>query len=439
VSQLILARRLFATRYYLSPWLIVVLLLSVACAPITPSRPTPTQLPTLTPTPRPTPSLTPPPTASPTPVAVHLVLWEDLPSAQSSALAADVSAFEATQPYYSLDVQHYDDTQALAQAVAGKTVDFHLALGNADLARALQSEGLLAPLDEAFPGEFLKGFASPAMTGVTSNGHVWGLPDTAGMHLLLFYNRDLIAVPPANTEEMYTVAESFTQEGRWGLAQNSFDPLWVVPWLWAYGGWLTDGQGNPTLDIPPMVSALTLYLSWYGQLTGVAPLATQAEARQLFLNGEAAMLIDGDWAIGELSQTQKVNWGIAPLPAVGETGQPAAPLVVGRYWLMPADLSEPERTASADFLEFVTRPERQLEWTQQFGLLPTRTEALQDPLILSDPFLRVSAQQMQAGRGLLLGVDANHILDAMRDPLRAMLEGDMVPKEAARAMQAAIK
>ena len=439
MSLLILARRLCAIRYHISPWLVPVLLLTVACAPITPAPPAPTQLPTSTSTPRPTPSLPPPPTASPTPVAVRLVLWENLPPAQSSALAADVRAFEATQPYYSLDVQHYDSTQALVQAVTGETVDFHLALGNADLARALQSPGLVAPLDETLPREFLESFASPAVTGVTWTGHIWGLPDTAGMHLLLFYNRDLVAVPPANTEEMYTVAESFTQEGHWGLALNSFDPLWVVPWLWAYGGWLTDSQGNPTLDIPPMVSALTLYLSWHGQLTGVAPLATYAEARDLFLSGGAAMLIDGDWAIGELSQTQQVNWGVAPLPAVGETGQPAAPLVVGRYWLMRSELSEPERAAAADFLSFITRPERQLEWTQQFGVLPTRTEALKDPLILTDPYLRVSAQQMQAGRGLLLGVDANHVFDAMRVPLRAVLEGDMVPQEAAQAMQAAIK
>jgi ABC-type glycerol-3-phosphate transport system substrate-binding protein len=92
-----------------------------------------------------------------------------------------------------------------------------------------------------------------------------------------------------------------------------------------------------------------------------------------------------------------------------------------------------------DFLNFVTAPQRQLAWTARFGALPTRLEALKDLAIQSDPALRVSAQQMQAGRGLLLGVDANQLLDAMREPLRAVLEGDMVPEEAARAMQEALK
>jgi ABC-type glycerol-3-phosphate transport system substrate-binding protein len=303
----------------------------------------------------------------------------------------------------------------------------------------LQAGDSLAPLDEGLPSEFLESFAGPALTGATRDGHLWGLPDTAGLHLLLFYNRDLIARPPENTDELRAVAESFTDEGRWGLTLNSYDPLWVVPWLSAHGGWLTDGDGVPTLDTPSMVSALTLYLSWQGRLTGVAPVTTYVEARELFGDGQAAMLIDGAWAIGELGQSDAVNWGVAPLPEVGATGGLPAPLVAGRYWLVSEGLSEEERDAAHDFLMFVGTPERQLEWTARFGTLPTRLEALEDPAIQDDPALSISAQQMQAGRGLLLGVDANQLLDAMREPLRAVLEGDVVPNQAASAMQEALE
>lgn len=426
-------------RSHFFPCLTLALLFTVACALITPSPPPPTQAPTSSPTPRPTPTMPPLATPTPTSVPVRLVLWENLPPAQASALVADVDAFEASRPNYTIEVRHYDDAQTLVEAVARETVEFHLVLGDASLASALQAQDILEALDEQFPREFLESFAGPALTGATRDGHRWGLPDTAGLHLLLFYNRDLVAVPPANTEELYTVAESFTNEGRWGLAMNSYDPLWVVPWLRAYGGWLTDGDGNPDLDIPPMVNALTLYLGWHGRLTGVAPVVTYVEARKLFSSGQAAMLIDGEWAIGELSQAQGVNWGVAPLPIVGETEQRAAPLVVGRYWLKRSALPEAEHEAAIDFLTFITTPERQLDWTARFGVLPTRLEALKDPSILTDPSLRASAQQMQAGQGLLLGVDANQLFDAMREPLRAVLEGDMVPEEAARAMQAALE
>ena len=151
------------------------------------------------------------------------------------------------------------------------------------------------------------------------------------------------------------------------------------------------------------------------------------------------MMIDGEWAIGELSQATTVNWGVTLLPLVGDTQRPAAPLVMGRYWLVARGLSPETQRAAADFLGFAFTPARQLAWTARFGQLPTNRLALEDPRILSDPWLRASALQMQAGRALPLGVDANRLLDAMRDPLRAALDGDMAPDEAANAMQQALQ
>jgi ABC-type glycerol-3-phosphate transport system substrate-binding protein len=134
-----------------------------------------------------------------------------------------------------------------------------------------------------------------------------------------------------------------------------------------------------------------------------------------------------------------LNWGAAPLPLVGDTGQAAAPLVLGRFWMVHRDLPATDRTAAADFLRFVFAPGRQLAWLELFGQMPTNRRALEDPRVLTDPWLRASALQMQAGRALPLGVDANQLLDAMRAPLRAFLEGDMTPAEAARAMQLALE
>jgi ABC-type glycerol-3-phosphate transport system substrate-binding protein len=83
----------------------------------------------------------------------------------------------------------------------------------------------------------------------------------------------------------------------------------------------------------------------------------------------------------------------------------------------------------------MTRPERQLAWTAQFGLLPTRRQALNDPLITSDSGLRISAEQMQAGRVISLGTNANAILNAMSEPLRRAIDGELTPPEAAEMMQ----
>ncbi len=68
-----------------------------------------------------------------------------------------------------------------------------------------------------------------------------------------------------------------------------------------------------------------------------------------------------------------------------------------------------------------------------------RQPALEDSRLLGVPWLRSSAQQMPAGQGLMLGVDANQLLDPMRGPLRSVLEGDMVPQIVTEAMQTAVE
>jgi ABC-type glycerol-3-phosphate transport system substrate-binding protein len=187
-----------------------------------------------------------------------------------------------------------------------------------------------------------------------------------------------------------------------------------------------------------MESALTLFLSWQGRLTGIAPVATYQEVRDRFLNGDIAMLIDGEWTIGELARADKINWGVAPLPDVGKTGesQPAAPLVLARYWVISRDSAGDRALASAAFLEYITKPERQLNWTTQFGLLPTRVSALDNLTIANNSALRTSTAQMRAGEAVPLGVNTNALLNAMRDPLRGMIEGDLTPQQAAELMQA---
>ena len=373
-----------------------------------------------------------------TPEPVSINVWHNLPPDQALALAEDLVTFKSSAPHISFVVRQYEqNTDLLANLETdGRPVD--VVLGNAQLAAAMQARGRLEAIDGWFDPEQLAGFCPPAMTSVSRDDQVWGLPDSVGFSLLLYYNQDLVSTPPADTDEMLSMAQSLTLRDQWGLALNSYDPLWLLPWLTPYGGWLTDSEGTPTLDSPAMVDALTLYLGWHGRLTGVAPPAEYVDARQLFMDGKAAMLIDGDWAMAELDNSGGLNWAVSTLPAVGGTGQPAAPLILGRYWLVGSGLTKAKQAAVAQFLTDVTRVDRQLAWAERFGLLPAQKSALDALLTKNDPWLSVQVEQLEAGHGLVLGADANQILDAIRQPLRQVLDGDLVPEDAARRMQQAV-
>lgn len=421
-----------------------LLFILTACVPPTPP-PSPTPWPTATPTRTPTPasaaatpraSATPTrtPAPTPTPPVTNLLVWASLPEAQTTALTEDIQAFQKEFPYYSVTLRHYDSPENFMTPLMAGETQFDVVLASPVLLGSLWRAEQIAPMSDFYAPAFLDSFASITLQGARRDNQLWGLSDTAGFHLLLFYNRDLLDRPPDDTAELAKLAK----EGSGPiLGVNSYDPLWLLPWLPAYGGWLTNPAGRPTLDTPAMEKALELYRGWRDPKNGLSPLATYDEVRVQFLAGQLAMVIDGEWAIGELGRSAKINWGVAPLPNVIEEGesQAAAPLVLARYWAISRAASGNRTRAAAAFVEFITRPERQLDRTVRFGLLPTRREALDDPLIVNDSALRLSAEQMLAGRTIPLGVNADTLLNAMREPLRQVLEGELTPEEAAEKMQ----
>jgi len=87
--------------------------------------------------------------------------------------------------------------------------------------------------------------------------------------------------------------------GTWGLVFNIGEPLWLVPWLGGFGGWMLDDLTDmPTLNSAAMTGALQLLRDLSSTYKVVPPECDYETARVLFEEGKAAMLIDGDWALG---------------------------------------------------------------------------------------------------------------------------------------------
>jgi len=147
------------------------------------------------------------------------------------------------------------------------------------------------------------------------------------------------------------------------------------------------------------------------------------------------MLVNGHWALTGYREMEDLEWGVAPLPTVTETGLAPSPLVMGQYLVIGSDVSEQKLEAVRLLVEYMTSSQRQLEWMRQFATLPTNKAVLYDESIHSDPLRQVSVAQMLAGRGASLGSNPTTLLEAMREPLEAVMADQMTPTEAARQMQ----
>jgi len=109
--------------------------------------------------------------------------------------------------------------------------------------------------------------------------------------------------------------------------------------------------------------------------------------------------------------------------------------ITGQHFVIGSDVSEQKLEAARSLVAYITSSQRQLERMRQFGTAPTHRETLDDESVQSDPLWQVSVAQMLAGRGASLGSNPTMLLEAMREPLAAVMDDQMTPTEAARQMQ----
>lgn len=381
--------------------------------------------------------LTPPPIPTlplpPTPTNNTLLIWHALPPAQARFLAAETVLFTERQADYQIELRPYQTTEAVMQGVQQRELYFDVILAPAPLLRPLWQTGQIAPLADHFEADFQASFAPVTVEGAVGKGQRWAIPDSAGFHLLLFYNPTRLTEPPAVMADLFAATQPTDPPA---IAFNSYDPLWLIPWIGPHGGLFQAEQTPPRLNQPAIEAALTRYLAWH-RSPAMLPPPTYEAMRQTFQTGQLPLMVDGSWAINELSQIETLDWQVAPLPdliVAGERRSPS-PLVLGRYWAMSRAAQGQRAEVAAAFIRFVTRPERQLTWFEQFGLLPTRVAALEQLQREADPISRVSVSQLLDGQALPLEVDVNRLLEAMRQPLRHALSGQLTPQQAAQAMQ----
>jgi len=154
-----------------------------------------------------------------------------------------------------------------------------------DHAGPFTAADLIQPVDGLFD---LSKYVDSALAAVKLDGKTWGVPINNGNHLMLLYNKDLVPQAPADTNELFRVAQQLTTGDRYGLVWNQTEPFWMVPWLGGFGGSVFAADGvTPTLDTKAMRDTLQfLYDMKYKykiiprRATTTAPTACSKKARR---------------------------------------------------------------------------------------------------------------------------------------------------------------
>ncbi len=313
-----------------------------------------------------------------------------------------------------------------------------LIYGPSDQVGPFATMGIIQPLDTLFEESFFTGFVENSV--IEFQNKKWMVGDVVGNHLMLIYNKKLIQFPPENTDELIKEGKTLTRDmdgdgkiDQYGLVWNFTEPFFYAPWLGGFGGWLITADNQPDLNTEANEKGFA-FIKSLRDVHGIIPRECDYEiANAMFLGGDAAMIINGDWSWG--NYMGKVDFGIARIPMVSETGLWPTPIVSAKGYSINANVRAEKLNDVKNLLRYLTSAQVQLIFTEKVNSQPSSLEALSCPQIQENEILQASSRIIEVGKPMAVVPEMRAIWDALRTQYQGVLGGTIDPVIAAELSQ----
>ncbi|MDF2704586.1 ABC transporter substrate-binding protein [Nonomuraea muscovyensis] len=286
-----------------------------------------------------------------------------------------------------------------------------------DLAKA----GALEPIGDKMdkPGDFY-----PTLKDSFTYKGTFYCPPKDFSTLQLVYDKDALAgagvKPPTTWDELAAAAKALTKPDRPGLVLNAEFYRWGV-FAVAAGGWLTDDAvTKATADTPEMTKGMELLAGLHKAGYAASPQTVGAGwGGEALGKGKAAMTVEGNWIVGAMkTDFPKVKYGIAELPA-----GPAGKGTLSFSACYAVAKSSADTDAATDFVRFLTAPERQLEFTKQFPVMPSR-QSLAEKWLADKPELKPFVDGSTYARDSIFVPGFKPVIDDINDGIQGLAKGN---------------
>ncbi|GFP20251.1 arabinogalactan oligomer / maltooligosaccharide transport system substrate-binding protein, partial [Candidatus Hakubella thermalkaliphila] len=206
--------------------------------------------------------------------------------------------------------------------------------------------------------------------GVTVDGEIYAVPGIIKA-VGLFYNKAMVATPPATLDELKAQVEGGT---KYVFMQHPYHNVGFF--TGAFGGTLMDETGRCVADQGGFAEAMA-YLYEMKQ-AGLILKTDEGKANTMFMEGEVAGIISGPWMLGTFKAALGDNLGVALMPA-GPAG-PATPLTGVDGWYINPNSQKKE--AAVELALYIFGPEGSKIYTDVAGSPMGRTDVeIADPLV----------------------------------------------------------
>jgi multiple sugar transport system substrate-binding protein len=282
------------------------------------------------------------------------------------------------------------------QQASSRTLPDVLMIDNPDL-QQIAATGALAPISDF--GLSVDGYAEGVVSASTYEGQVYGMQPVTNT-IGLFYNEDILAqagvTPPKTWDELRTAAAALTQGDRYGVAfaaPANYEGTWqFLPFMW------TNGGDETNIASPQVAEALQLWVDLVqsGSASRSVVNWTQADVKDQFAAGKAAMMVNGPWHFPALDEVQGLKYAVVPIPAPQAGATLVAPLG-GETWTIPNTGDSARMAKAAEIVACLNSDENQLALASERSTVPTKT-ALREQFVQQQPLMAAFTEQVQNAR-----------------------------------------
>jgi arabinogalactan oligomer/maltooligosaccharide transport system substrate-binding protein len=320
------------------------------------------------------PATQPPATEPPAAEPIEVTFWHayGTGSAEEVALAAVLEQAAVDLPQYKINVLQvpFNDifNKYRTDVAAGGGPDMFIAPNDSlgDDARA----GLIADITDLAAGK-LGDYSQLSIDGMSVEGKLYGIPESLKA-VVFWYNTDLLATPPATTDELKALMEGGTE------VSISYGCYHHFGFFGSFGGKIFDENWKVIADQGGVAEAMA-YLNDLYQIskTNGWP-KNDSDGLAPFSEGTAAAITNGNWAMGDYKKALGDKLAVAPLPA--GPGGPAAPFLgVDGFYFNP---NSANMEAALEVALYLTGKSAQETMMNEAGHVPANTTVtVTDPLI----------------------------------------------------------
>ncbi|MDR1948172.1 MAG: extracellular solute-binding protein [Spirochaetaceae bacterium] len=231
-------------------------------------------------------------------------------------------------------------------------------------------------------------FTAGSLETMSKNGHVYGISHE-GYVEGVFYNQAIFdrygLTYPKTWEELVNCVKTFKANGVVSFAVGAKDG-WPVSMTTQFlmdreGGYALFERGcadrSVSMNAPDYVRAFEKFLELVnlGAFSDGVLGASQNDAEDMFMQGRAAMIINGSWMVGDIDAFQggsfakNIHFGNFPAVSGGKGVQDALCAGYGKAFCMPAKISGKQREAGLKFIKFMNNPTASKRFLENVGVL----------------------------------------------------------------------